>query len=92
MKRITVLLAEDHMIVRQGLKRAAHDCTADVEDGAELFLGQFRAWGQPLVDDSIEYATVDRSDAAALAGAGSLERRRGRRLGIHPGHHVANVA
>ena len=57
------------MVVREGLKRGAHDRTADVEDGAELFLGQFRARGQPLVDDSVEYATVDRSDAAALAGA-----------------------
>src|SRR5271154_4808575 len=59
------------MVVREGLKRGAHDRTADVEGGAELFLGQFCAWGQSLVDDSVEYATINHSDAAALAGAGS---------------------
>ena len=58
------------MVVCEGLKRGAHDRAADVKDGAELFLGQFRARWQPLVDDGVEYATVDRSDATALAGAG----------------------
>ena len=60
------------------LAGAAHDRAADFEDGAELFLGQFRAWGQPLIDHGVEDAAVDRRDAIARTAAGFLARHRGR--------------
>ena len=80
-------LDSDDVIMRQRLKRAAHQRPAGAEGRAELLLRELHAGRQALPHDRIADAAIDDGGAAALTAPIEVQGRGG--IGRREGNHQA---